>query len=202
MYPVLPFINGEYSWDDLPDAVVYEYSYGSITLQKQPSGTIDPLDGARRIYYAEIPYTYGGVEYVDKYRITDEFLWPRSSPSVKLYQKWQIQNDIDAGEDIWNVFCGDVAFGDCLIGLNGSCFDLIVDEFANSYSVSGPISGIVIRRSVPEGENPTLVNCQYSGTGLSLRYSSTTYKWQLNGNPKIGFQNTPVGSYAGGYTIS
>jgi hypothetical protein len=201
MYPVLPFINGEYSWDDLPDAVVYDFFSGSITLQKQPSGTIDPLDGARRIYYAEIPYTYRGVEYVDKYRITDEFLWPRSSPSVKLYQKWQIQNDVDAGEDIWNAFCGDVWFGDCLIGPNG-CADPIVDQFANSYSVSGPISGIINRREPKADEIFSDVNCQYTGTGLSLRYSSTTYKWQLNGNPKIGFQNTPVGSYAGGYTVS
>jgi hypothetical protein len=197
MYPVLPFINGEYSWDDLPDTVQWDVgSPGSIILQKQPIGTIDPIDGAKRVYYATKTSIFG----IDEFRITDEFFWPPGSTTGEIYKKWQIQTTIDSPEG-WQAFCGEVTGGDCLIGVNG-CGAGIFDQFASIYSVSGPVSGLIDRVEPNEDQFLFDVNCRYSGTGLSLVYNSTTYKWQLNGNPKIGFQNTPVGSYEGGYSVS
>ena len=66
----------------------------------------------------------------------------------------------------------------------------IEDQFADTYTVSGSISGTVTRESV----------CVWRGTGLTL--TNFGYQWKVNGNNKSGFQNTPVGSYAGGFTVS
>jgi hypothetical protein len=63
-------------------------------------------------------------------------------------------------------------------------------DFAQSYSVSGSISGVVTRVN----------RCEWSGTNLIL--SNFNYQWKVNGNNKSGIQNTPVGSYAGGFTVS
>ena len=91
--------------------------------------------------------------------------------------------------------------GMCLITEDSDTEDL----FANTYTVSGTISGTVTRVSL----------CVWEGDQLKLIYDGRTvdfgepgapffgsYKWKLNGNNKSGFQNTPVGSYAGGFTIS
>jgi hypothetical protein len=64
------------------------------------------------------------------------------------------------------------------------------DQFADTYIISGPISGTVTRESI----------CVWSGDGLSL--SNFGYRWRVNSNNKSGNQNTPVGSYAGGYSVS
>ena len=69
-------------------------------------------------------------------------------------------------------------------------FDYIADQFADTYTVSGPISGTVTRESI----------CVWRGT--NLRLTNYGYQWKVNGNDKSGNQNTPVGSYAGGYTVS
>jgi hypothetical protein len=82
------------------------------------------------------------------------------------------------------------------------------DNFADTYFVSGPISGSVSRIDL----------CTWVGTGLRLKYDGRfifldppnamptekigNFIWQVNGNNKTGFQNTPVGSYAGGFTVS
>jgi hypothetical protein len=192
MYPAQAFLDGLYDWDDLPDIINYgdDFENPVIIFEKQPKGTIDPFDGAERIYFA----TEGG----ELRRIVAESPAPSYSSNKTPITGWQYQDYI--GDDEWGWPGGNVQGEDCLISRTQT--ENIFDNFANSYSISGPISGIATRRSAPEGENPFLVNCQYIGTGLSLRYSSTTYKWQLNGNPKIGFQNTPVGSYAGGFTVS
>lgn len=67
---------------------------------------------------------------------------------------------------------------------------LVEDQFADTYTVNGPTSGTVTRKS----------DCVWQGTGLKL--TNFEYQWKVNGNNKIGFQNTPVGSYGGGYTVS
>lgn len=64
------------------------------------------------------------------------------------------------------------------------------DQFADTYLVSGPVSGTVTRESV----------CVWRGNNLTL--SNFGYQWRVNGNSKSGNQNTPVGSYAGGYSVS
>jgi len=88
----------------------------------------------------------------------------------------------------------------------------IRDVFANTYLVSGPISGVVTR----------LTACTWVGDGLVLRHDSGfpsrqgdapggdivsfdsigTFKWSVNGNLKEGFQNEPIGTYAGGFSVS
>jgi len=83
------------------------------------------------------------------------------------------------------------------------------DLFANTYSISGPISGTVTRqdkfRTTVDGFLPITIkyNCGlWTGGELRLSFNATKCKWTVNGNEKAGFQNTPVGSYAGGYTVS
>jgi hypothetical protein len=89
-------------------------------------------------------------------------------------------------------------------------FEAITEDlFANTYSISGPISGTVTRRdkfrtTVDEFAPITIkYNCGLWTEGeLRLSFNATKCKWTVNGNEKAGFQNTPVGSYAGGYTVS
>lgn len=90
------------------------------------------------------------------------------------------------------------------------------DRFADTYTISGPISGTVTRIArAPSGSGLFVgsIACEWVGDGLVLRYNggfSTqasfapvgSFKWSINGNAKSGFQNTPVGSYAGGYSVS
>ena len=71
---------------------------------------------------------------------------------------------------------------------------LVEDQFANSYTVTGPINGTVTR-NIESGKD-----CIWSGEGLTLRFF--VYEWKVNGKNKSGLQNTPVGSYEGGYTVS
>lgn len=66
----------------------------------------------------------------------------------------------------------------------------ILDTFAYAYEVSGPVSGTVTRQSI----------CVWSGEGLTL--SNFGYQWRINGRSKTGNQNTPVGIYADGYTVT
>jgi hypothetical protein len=94
-----------------------------------------------------------------------------------------------------------------LLGINGSPDDdfpclinrpyprvegegTVEDQFADTYTVSGPISGTVTRESI----------CVWSGE--NLRVTNFGYQWRINGNSKSGDQNTPVGSYAGGFSVS
>jgi hypothetical protein len=72
------------------------------------------------------------------------------------------------------------------------------DLFADTYTISGPISGIVTRdKTLPFPERSL---CVWLGEGLRL--TNFGFQWKVNGNNKSGFQNTPEGSYAGGFTVS
>ena len=77
----------------------------------------------------------------------------------------------------------------CFFNVDG----ITVDLFSNTYTVDGPISGTVTR-------NLAVSQCIWQGSGLTL--SNFGFQWRINGNNKSGFQNTPVGSYAGGFTVS
>ena len=90
--------------------------------------------------------------------------------------------------------------------------ETIRDVFADTYTVRGQISGTVTR----------LTACTWVGDGLTLRHDSVfpsrqgespggdivsfnsigTFKWSVNGNLKQGFQNEPIGTYAGGFSVS
>lgn len=94
-------------------------------------------------------------------------------------------NDDEAGDEWLGTELGneDAQFTGCL-------FLVLGDQFANTYSVNGPVSGTVTRTSI----------CTWEGTGLTL--SNFGFQFKVNGNNKSGFQNTPEGSYAGGFTVS
>jgi hypothetical protein len=66
----------------------------------------------------------------------------------------------------------------------------VEDRFADAYAVSGPISGTVTRESICVWRSP------------NLQLTNFGFQWKVNGNNKSGFQNTPEGSYAGGFTVS
>ena len=110
---------------------------------------------------------------------------------------------------------GPIAGGFCLIfdyeEREINVFEAIAEDlFANTYSISGPISGTVTRqdkfRTTAGGFAPPITikyNCGlWTGGELRLSFNGIKCKWTVNGNEKAGFQNTPVGSYAGGYTVS
>jgi hypothetical protein len=83
----------------------------------------------------------------------------------------------------------------CLIrDIDGAGLDGASDLFADTYAISGPISGIVTRPF------PEISRCVWLGEGLRL--TNFGFQWKVNGNNKSGFQNTPVGSYEGGFTVS
>lgn len=78
----------------------------------------------------------------------------------------------------------------CLFQPSTGELQRIEDNFEDTYEVTGPVSGTVTRQS----------RCVWSGTGLTL--SNYGYQWKVNGRDKSGNQNTPVGSYADGYSVS
>ena len=86
---------------------------------------------------------------------------------------------------------GGLGFGEPCLILGGFGEPLAIDDtFAYTFEVSGPVSGTVTRQSL----------CVWSGEGLTL--SNLGYQWRINGRSKTGNQNTPVGIYADGYTVT
>jgi hypothetical protein len=115
---------------------------------------------------------------------------------VELYTFLNLQG---IQKTVWVLYLFGERFGlspmpECLITQAQDEGEATKDTFANSYSVNGPISGTVTR-DIVTGEE-----CIWNGTGLKL--TNFGYQWKVNGNNKSGFQNTPVGSYAGGYSVS
>jgi hypothetical protein len=95
--------------------------------------------------------------------------------------------------------------------------------YAKTYTISGPSYGTVTRipPNWPSGFNIFEDTCTWrgldqNGKQLTLRYNSRytfdltnpnwtfngNFKWQVNGFNKIGKQNTPIGQYEGGYSVS
>ena len=178
-YPAAGFYEGLYGINDIPDQMAY-YVDNSVLFTLDKVNSIDPFDGLLRIYFGE----YEGFFY----RITNGF------EDFAFWRAW-----LKEGPEEWAPFDG----ADNLIDLTGffSAGTGIKSDFwdvlASSYSVTGPVSGSVIRLI-----DPVTDPCTWISDGITLRYNSNTFKYQVNGNQKIGFQNTPVGSYAGGYTVS
>jgi hypothetical protein len=103
------------------------------------------------------------------------------------------------GYTIWVIYLfgerdGLSSMPECLITQAQDEASATKDTFANSYSVNGPINGTVTR-DIELGEE-----CIWNGTGLKL--TNFGYQWKVNGKNKIGFNNTPIGLYEGGYTVS
>ena len=162
-----------YSYEDAPDAI-------SITIN-------DELFNAEK--YSEsgfIAYSgsWGGG--------TITILEGEDAGSNWLLYSVDVPGD-PSGESNSGCLIGSYTVGDAGSGGAGSYTTTVEDQFADTYTVSGPISGVVTRTI--EGSI-----CIWRGTGLRL--TNFGYQWEVNGNNKSGFQNTPVGSYAGGFTVS
>lgn len=193
-YAAFAYEQGLYTFEDLPDEVIM---FHNDTQDGQLAGPITVLKGATPIFDPEYgPFFYGNAPNPPG----TGTLAPRI---IYAIDEWIVGvNQIDPG------------LGSCLIldkftitptpatPTRGSIW--IFDNFADAYSISGPISGTVTRTDL----------CTWRGDGLILRYDGRinqignefipvgTFKWRVNGNNKSGFQNTPVGSYAGGYSVS
>jgi hypothetical protein len=164
MYPAQALIDGEYGIDDLPDTIIVWIE--STILNKAAEAFPSPSIGDLLVYY-EGSYLIDGESYLIEVGLFDG--------------RWRTWDER---------FFEELYDNDCLITSLILEDKLIQDEFADTYTVSGPISGTVTRESV----------CVWLGTGLRL--TNFGYQWKVNGNNKSGFQNTSVGSYEGGYSVS
>jgi hypothetical protein len=161
MYPAQALFDGLYTVDDLPDVVDFTSIFSSFSLNKLTN-----------------PEPYGdGLKYYQG-QSEDAFIL-------------LIPDSIDDGDAAWVSGPGTGGFSNsrCLIFGEGTSVS-ISDQFADTYAISGPISGTVTRESI----------CVWRGS--NLRLTNFGYQWKVNGNNKTGNQNTPVGSYAGGYSVS
>jgi hypothetical protein len=216
MYPAQAFEDGEYAFSDLPDEVFAplnpstgdffdDFNEGDPQFcsngiyAKQQGTAPDPPEGFPKPF--ETYYYIGPTWSFDP---GDGII--RSAQNLIGLRPSGIDGAGDPFDAEWVVFYywtapaelagqyNAAGFGGaCLIGgLEGQqdwgCF--VTDDFADSYTINGLISGTVTRESV----------CVWRGAGLTLL--NYGYQWRVNGNNKIGDQNTPVGSYAGGYTVS
>ena len=160
MYPAQAFVDGIYTVHDLPDALDYSGTNAPVTLNKLNTPE-------QSNYFDGIAYFRGEYEFSGQQEIVD----------------------LGIQDGVWGL-------GDSLNDQARTTPLCLIDDFrtedqfADAYTVSGPISGTVTRESV----------CVWLGT--RLRLTNFGYQWKVNGNNKSGFQNTPVGSYAGGYTVS
>ena len=203
----------KFTYDDLPSELIYSDWGGEIILPKITEYVSDFVV----LYEATGPNNYEGLSlegptltyragYVD-FSSSEWFtflsIFTREDPLSCLGAK-DINIPIENPQN-WRV--------------NSS----LSDNFPSSFLVSGTKNGVVTRpikwsksdqQYVDEiiawvaagevGQKPIepRVICKWSGAGNTLRWSMEACKWQVNGFNKIGFQNTPVGSYAGGYTVS
>jgi len=224
MYPYEPFLNGDYSFQDLPDQIDFDFTW----LNELPpfQGTLNKLeqpvtDDDGNTYYYKSTETFSSAPFFG-----GEDEWP-----VFFYIIFWSQHDGDR----WTFTIGPADYPfqfpsfentegpDSLRSIRSSpnvasypCSGLIgkwdnqttlKDDFAQTYTVSstGFASRTIARQisSIPDYSDGSIIIggqfCTWVGEGFTL--SLQGYEWKLNGIKKSGFQNTPIGSYAG-FTIS
>lgn len=192
MYPAQALADGLYSADDLPDTIVIklenqlqpgpEYCPEEVLLKSNDDylyGYGNPLDTTPGNSAARIGLTF----------VENGGYWVFTYNQVQYIEPQGNRAYLGSYESF------------CLLSSEGDGPNLIEDQFADTYTVSGPVSGTVTRFDL----------CTWRGDGLTLRYDGRldanflpvgTFKWRVNGNNKSGFQNTPAGSYAGGFTVA
>ena len=176
MYPAQALADGLYSYQDLPDTLIQPVAGGgNIVFTRLNPPQISEVGSGIKLSY------YHGIDSFDQ--IVGVGL--RLTPDPQQIFQWE-------GSEVPNE---DAEFGKCLLSIqtfqpDPLVWDSLQDQFADTYTVSGSISGTVTRESV----------CVWRGTGLTL--TNFGYQWKVNGNNKSGFQSTPVGSYAGGFAVS
>jgi hypothetical protein len=159
-----------YSYNDAPDAI-------SITING------DLFNAAKYSQSGLISYSgsWGGG--------TITIYEGEDSGSTWLLYSEGVPGD-PSGESNTECLIGSYAVDNSGPGGADSYMTIVEDQFADTYTVNGPTSGTVTRKSV----------CVWRGTGFTL--TNFGFQWKVNDNNKSSFQNTPVGSYAGGYTVS
>ena len=223
MYDPLKYGDNFFTYDDFPSEALFESknllgtTEFSVIIDKVPPGSVTtPFFNRDALYYKEFsnPFPAPNNEGTAKIYIAVRMT------SIPVYEYY-----IEAGSLGYLYIGGVLCFGQKDVFFSGDPFSLnfynaFSDAFASSFNVSGPRSGIVIReekwdktveeyieeiQNYNEGDpfptEPTTI-CRWIGGGIILSWNTTTCKWQVNGNNKSGFQNTPVGSYAGGYSVS
>jgi hypothetical protein len=177
MYPAQALFDALYTYEDLPDTILYRpptspayptLNFIELTKEEDPqpseSGNLD------MVYYKGNFVAAGGNQSGDTIPVEFGFF------------------DIDWAVNILYESLDLEVFLQCLI--SEIFVNKVKDQFADTYAISGPISGTVTRESI----------CVWRGS--NLRLTNFGYQWKVNGNNKTGNQNTPVGSYAGGYSVS
>ena len=196
MYSPRFWFQGMLTDQDYPDQVTLEYDfpvepgqgYGPVTLTRTVGGNQD-----NEIIYIEGQEPNTFLRSIDN---EPNYVWASGSDSGALVGGSCLNYDT---EQLLN---GQLVY-----------IEKTRDFFASSYSISGPTSGQVSRtdrKSVIETEPDNMgfsskytVYCgEWLGSNLVLIFNGAIGKWTVNGNAKSGFQNTPVGSYAGGYSVS
>lgn len=126
-------------------------------------------------------------------RLTRQYGW------YFIGESWQIAPKNDGSG--WQVYpignnTANGGTSTCLVNLYTDYPDSpeVLDEFHDTYTVTRPDGTTVVVTRMDR--------CTWKGTGLTLFYDATVYKWTVNGQAKTSNQNTPVGSYAGGYSVA
>jgi hypothetical protein len=215
MYEAEQFTNqinsGLFGFDDLPNEINFKlegYGQGTEIISLLLPKATEP----NQLYFLEIddPFTPTfGADPKAKFIIED---------ADGIWGSLIVPSDVDPFQNA--LFC----LGERNVSLRDDLTYYITeisDNFPSSFSVSGPQSGIATRPEkwtktteqtvqelydwvnglAPYPSMPKTI-CRWTGANLVLRWNFEICKWQVNGNTKTGLQNTPVGSYEGGYTVS
>ena len=198
-YPSIGIREGLYTAADLPDFVnltfnetyLYQKS-GDMYFSTTPIG-IFPAGNTRIIIYNR-----GGP------------IWTPGNEDFDLLWAWQ-----GLFEDGWQLL---VSVEGSLISFSNIGNFIVQDLFADTYTVTGIFNGQQDSRTVsriPPSIPLFPKTCVWQGDCVTLKYNGRftydreppftlqgNFKFQVNGNNKTGFQNTPVGSYEGGYSVS
>ncbi len=214
MYLLGDFEEGKITQYDLPDEIFLEEAGAEFLLprvEEYPSSIRD----------LNVNYELIGIANPYPNSEQDPFINVYIGNEFSLSSGWLSAFDgIEAGG---SVRC----FGYKSIGISapGDFFTIraVYDNFSSSYSVTGPVSGVVTRPQKwsktdqeyvdeffeyfnggsvgPPPTEPQTI-CRWAGSGIVLKWNTSTARWNVNGFEKSGLQNTPVGSYAGGYSVS
>jgi hypothetical protein len=194
-YPAQALADGNISIDDLPDSVqisilgIDPEINGIYTTSKNNPPLTD--NSGSLVYYGNPDSAY--IYFVE------------ASPN----SVWFGAFGQTVFESDWDCLTTPIDFGP----LGGTGFN-IDDFFANSYIVAGNLGTESVNRKQNETDSRGRIyrSCSWSSQNYTLSYNSFLkipsaeisglYKWTVNGNPKIGNQDTPVGSYAGGFSVS
>jgi hypothetical protein len=185
-----------YGFDDLPDVIQFEA--GPYDLAYKVSGGNGAVYRTPWVYWPEYDSEWqaeiGGIPILSQGPDGGIEAWVPIDSDIAPEWKAAERFRPDGYDDLRGMTIDSTClFGGFNIGVDpwpalpaSNNWNLYVqDNFEDAYSVSGLTSGTVVRTD----------RCEWLTTGLSLFFSSSVQKWQINGLNKNGNQNDPVGSY-------